>query len=85
MLNKTQIPDNESVIESAFFESYEIKKYESKTIIVEEGGELAIPTVFYLRAIAQKLDVSTKNCNNYELATRQLGCVLIRLLNNDHK
>ena len=79
-LSKKQ-KSNIAAIKEVVFENHTIKELENGTIEVEHKGKSISPTRPILREFAKSLNISTINNKGNDLNTRQLGTLIIRLIN----
>lgn len=68
------------IIKSVHFEQYKIMELENGTIEVEKNGASASPVKPVLREIASELGVNIFNDNGNPYNTRQLGTILIKVI-----
>jgi hypothetical protein len=69
------------VLKTAVSSLYTINELENGTIEIESNGEIISPAKPILREIAEKYNVNILNGNGNPHNTRQLGSLLIRVIN----
>lgn len=69
-------------IKTATYEEFEIEELENGTIQLKNNGTLLTPAKPTLRKLASKLNIGILNSNGNPYNTRQLGSLLIKVINS---